>query len=95
MIRPDARNMSYGDISERQDLRQRLNCKSFKWYLETVYPEQTLPSKDNLAAFPKGFLADIKKFKQPRILRKGLVREFRNCFALGILMDVYVYQDTM
>lgn len=90
MIRPDARNMSYGDISERQDLRQRLNCKSFKWYLETVYPEQTLPSKDNLAAFPKGFLADIKKFKQPRILRKGLLMHKNS--QLCVVSDGKVYE---
>lgn len=41
--KPQARNMEYGDISKRLELRKRLGCKSFKWYIENVYPDVQMP----------------------------------------------------
>ena len=52
-LKPHARSAEYGDISERRALREKLQCKSFDWYMQTVYP-QLLEHRDQMPVAMKG-----------------------------------------
>jgi len=46
---PLSRNVPFGSISEREDLKRRLQCHSFQWYLQNVYPELKVPDVGDMA----------------------------------------------
>ncbi|XP_041663834.1 polypeptide N-acetylgalactosaminyltransferase 5 [Cheilinus undulatus] len=39
----DNKNINIGNLTEQIELRKRLKCKSFKWYLDNVYPDMEAP----------------------------------------------------
>jgi polypeptide N-acetylgalactosaminyltransferase len=51
----------FEDISERLKLKADLKCKSFKWYLESVFPEQFDPSKSILSGAVSSFFPKFLK----------------------------------
>ncbi|XP_071477683.1 polypeptide N-acetylgalactosaminyltransferase 13-like [Diadema antillarum] len=47
-LMPEYATVDSGNISARLQLRDRLRCKSFKWYLEKVYPHHIIPTEFQL-----------------------------------------------
>lgn len=88
-IRPGAENGYPGDISERLQLRQRLKCKSFKWYLDNVYPEQTLPASVNPIAEKRFRDMNKKYMDKVETKKKGLLKHLGSGLCVQSERTIY------
>lgn len=51
MSRPDLLNMSAGNLTSRLELRKKLNCSSFEWYLDNIYEKRKFVYDRNVLAY--------------------------------------------
>jgi len=45
---PLAKNVAFGSIESRMELKRRLQCKPFQWYLDNVYPDLKIPDSQDI-----------------------------------------------
>ncbi|XP_064188644.1 polypeptide N-acetylgalactosaminyltransferase 11 isoform X2 [Anguilla rostrata] len=73
-LRPELRTRSYGDIGERLAVRKRLQCRSFRWYLDNIYPEMQVSAPHNKAQQP---VFVNKGLRRPKVLQRGRLRNLQ------------------
>lgn len=64
------RNLDVGELSQQKELRRRLQCKSFKWYLENIYPDLKAP-----LVKASGLITNIALAKCITVDKSGLTLE--------------------
>lgn len=81
-VRKELISKDFGDVTHRLELRQRLKCRSFKWYLYNVYPEIHIPSERK----GNSLLWQRPSVRQRKILQEGKVFKLLNIFLFLKLM---------
>ncbi|KAF7269919.1 hypothetical protein GWI33_017079 [Rhynchophorus ferrugineus] len=72
-----AKNVDFGDISSRIELRKELKCQDFDWYLRYVYPELILPSDDDARLKKKWSALEHDKFQPWHSRKRNYVDQFQ------------------
>ena len=79
----------YGDVSDRLKIRERLQCKSFKWFLDNIFPEQFVPGESPFygEVSDAGLRCPAKREKCRHFL------QIRNRGKTGICLDSQNVED--
>lgn len=71
-------------MSDRVALRKQLNCKSFKWYTENIYPEMDFPLDSTYV----GRVSKTKKYHlKNHHMTQSLFKQIQNVDAQGCLVS--------
>uniref|UniRef100_G3NQ11 Polypeptide N-acetylgalactosaminyltransferase n=1 Tax=Gasterosteus aculeatus TaxID=69293 RepID=G3NQ11_GASAC len=92
-LRPELHERAYGDVGERVALRKRLQCHTFRWYLDTVYPEMQIVMKhhNDLHVILRNLATGRCLVAQGRPSQKGGVVVLRPCQMEG--RQVWAYDE--
>ncbi|KAA0191119.1 hypothetical protein HAZT_HAZT001487 [Hyalella azteca] len=70
-------------VADRRQLRDRLNCKSFQWYLENVWPQHFFP-------MPDSFFGKIRHEKQAKCIQQPITGSSSQPTGPAILQDCVI-----
>lgn len=59
------------NITDRVELRTKLNCKSFEWYLNNIWPQHFFPMNDR-------FFGKIRNVAEEKCLVKPMAKRISN-----------------
>ncbi|XP_018562794.1 polypeptide N-acetylgalactosaminyltransferase 1 [Anoplophora glabripennis] len=81
------------NITSRVELRRKLECKSFEWYLDNIWPQHFFPKKDRFFGRIKNLGEDMCLIKPDR---KGLsnqpmgIARLERCLGDDVAMELFV-----
>lgn len=83
-IHPEVAIYSHNQsVEERVTLRNKLQCKSFKWYLETIWPSHFMPMEDR-------FFGKVRNVKSQKCLQSPRTKTFGQPYGVASISDCII-----